>query len=103
MSENPEYLAQFKDLKKRELTVIAVFLGYIPAIACFAWAVSHFTKSETPIMVLAIAWMTLFAVSGLRVSFFKCPKCGGLFNRNKYWFTTRGRKCPHCGVNRYSK
>jgi hypothetical protein len=96
------YIEQWRNLRNREWLVIGLFLGYLPGVVGIASVISKFTPSETPVLVVALAWMATFAVTGLRVSFFPCPRCGKHFYMNKYFITTLGRKCPHCGLHRYA-
>ena len=103
MATSDNYAERFKSLRRRELLAIGLFLGYLPIVGALAWLVSRVTPSESPAMVLALAWMLAFALAGLRVSLFRCPRCAKRFYMNKYLVTTLGRKCPHCGLRRYAK
>jgi len=103
MSMSDVYVEKWKDLRRREWLVIGLFVGYLPILAGIGWLLFRVTTSETPIIIVAITWMSAFACAGLRVSFFRCPRCDQRFYMGKYFVMTLGRRCPHCGLQRYAK
>lgn len=43
----------------------------------------------------------VFAFTSLKVQFFRCPRCGELFNGSFFWINVLARQCRHCGLRKY--
>ena len=62
-----------------------VFVGYVPVISVAAILSSWLFHSFKFAFVLALAYMLLFIIAGIRVSSFYCPRCANWF-AGKWWY-----------------
>src|SRR5262252_8677343 len=53
--------------------------------------------------VVALTWMGAFVVTGIRLPFWPCPRCGERFStKGVYNKSFLARKCVHCGLPKYA-
>jgi hypothetical protein len=80
-----------------------IWLGYVPIVFAFMVLIRTLFGTFIPSFVLALAWMTLFLVVGIRLSSWHCPRCGKWFSGA--WWYSKGffaRKCVHCGLPKFA-
>jgi hypothetical protein len=71
-----------------------LLLLYIP-IVLFTAAIFN---NEKAISGTAVIWGIFVIISGLLVSFSRCPKCNKYFHMKIYWQNPFAMKCLHCGL-----
>ena len=89
------------DYRRRQWAVGVMTIGFFPLIALIAASVETLTQSDdlttffvVPLAVLVFGTWSWFVL-------FRCPNCGGYFHLADTWRLTSGRRCPHCGLERY--
>jgi len=98
------YSAAWRDLKTRRLTLLALFLGYVPGVLAIIFAIGLPLSALTGIKLdyfiypIAFTWMFGFAAAGLRLQMFRCPRCRRRFFATWWYVNTFARKCVHCGL-----
>lgn len=80
-----------------------MFFGFLPVVFLMALTIEALTQSDTLItwFVAPLAMLTLGA--GWRFIIFRCPNCGCHFHVTVAGRLTNGRRCSHCGLERYQK
>jgi len=67
----------------------------------FGVPLSNIFNSEIPAVVIALMWMTAFAIAGWRTTYWRCPRCKKSFFA-KWYINQFARKCVHCGLKKWS-
>lgn len=96
------YESKWADYRKRRNLFGLIFITYVPCVLVIGTPLSQMLKSETPYYIVAIAWMIAFAVSGWRLSYWKCPRCGNWFFAKWLYHNQFARKCMHCGLSKWA-
>ena len=88
------------------------FVGYLPAMSLADRFVrrSYGDVANTTTLVVALAWMLGFLVTGYQKGNLTCPRCGQMFFRSwddRPWRRTWRsnpftRRCLHCGLPKWS-
>jgi len=93
----------WRSLQQREWLVFLLWLGYIPGVLILGYPLSRVFDSETPFIIVGLTWMGAFAIAGIALSSFRCPRCGKPYFR-KWWFNNPlARKCVHCAFPLWSE
>jgi len=80
-------------IRRRRWLSYGLFAGWLP----FGITVSKLTTSGAIEMTAALAYMAAILVSGVKVGFSTCPKCGQYFFMSTYTNTFSSR-CMNCGL-----
>ena len=99
-------MKQWQDYRRRRKLLFFAIFGYIPACAVF-YLVTMQLYSDRFVQPFAICWMAISAFAFIRVSVFRCPRCGNkFFIRRRLAFFSDYRmfaqKCMHCDLPKYS-
>ena len=105
MIEHEIYLRAWRSYKRNVRILWVLFLGFIPFGYGVIKPLMNIYQSDIPITIFALTWSMICFYSLLRISFFKCPRCGDLFFEK--WIMGRfvgfyTGKCIHCGLQKYS-
>jgi len=103
MTETNDYINQWKDFRKRNRIVIALFIGYIPGVLILGFPLMKLLNSETPAYIIVVTWMVALVWAWIHLILFRCPRCGERFMMNRYFVVASGRKCPYCGLSKYEE
>jgi Zn ribbon nucleic-acid-binding protein len=100
-----DYRQNWQRYRKLRLLFFLIWVGYIPVVYLFSLLVSNVlgVSSTVPIFVFAGLWMLLFAITGFRLSAWRCPRCGKWFAAT-WWYNKSlfARKCVHCGLPKFA-
>jgi hypothetical protein len=90
-----------------------LYLTFVPLIGCVAFVVmlgSGFNEKQHPTVfgvagALDAICFLAFCYNGLRLSFFRCPRCAEYFSRGKMSHVKRDgfKRCRHCGLRLYGE
>lgn len=96
------YDDSWKEYKRLRNQWILVFLGYVPIVGAIGYLAIKLFHTTIPAFAVALVWMALFLVTGLRVQLWRCPRCGKWFSA-KWWYNKGflARRCVHCGLPKY--
>jgi hypothetical protein len=97
-----DYQEEWSDYRKRRNRFVLVFLTYVPVVGVSMVVTGRLIHTATPGIALAIGWMVLFAVTGIRLQRFPCPRCGEAFFARGIYHNIFARKCLNCGLAKYS-
>ena len=93
----------WRDLKRRSGILWLLLFTCIPGAFLLAYLLNDLLHQDAPFLVLALAWMTAIAWAGFRMASFACPRCGGAFFENWYFFKPLRKSCAHCSLTRWAK
>jgi hypothetical protein len=99
IGDRERYAEALGDIRHRRRLGWILFLGYIPAVAVLGPLVRSIAHPSNPDLIVAISWMALLAVAGLRVDWAPCPRCGKRFHATAFWHNPWARRCLHCGLH----
>lgn len=96
------YEEDWREYRRARNAFLLVFLTYVPV--CFGVGVISVKLLGifTPGFVVAAIWMILFLFNGIRLSTWRCPRCGKWFSAT-WWYNLGflARRCVHCGLPKY--
>ena len=95
--------AAWRDLGRRSTMLWLLLLGCVPGMFLFAYFLNDLLLQDAPFFVVAVVWMVPIAWAGSRMASFLCPRCGGVFFENWYFFKPLRRSCAHCNLLRWAK
>ncbi len=101
MPDQSDYSSAWQDYRRRRLWYYVIWLGGIPVIFILNYLLTKITHSEVPFAVMAVSWMLGFLVLGLRISYFKCPRCNETFFKTFFYHNPFARRCVHCQLPKY--
>lgn len=102
LKKNVMYQEQWDEYKKRRRIFILVWLLYLPVAGGIALFFKKMFGSEELILPVVFAWMVFFLIAGLRMTFWKCPKCGNSFFFKFSEINIFPQKCVHCGLKKWA-
>jgi hypothetical protein len=85
------FVLALDDIRRRRRMAWTVFLLYLPVVVIF---VLVFGEAFEPYVILI--GMGLFAFTGLRVWWVKCPRCGDKFHATTWYHNIWTSECLHC-------
>lgn len=92
-------------IRKRRAQLWAAFWGYLPAMFLVGWAAQALGFGvERIVVVAALGWMALSAVTYFRAVRAPCPRCGKPFSHRDdhpvfvYRINLLSLKCLNCGL-----
>jgi hypothetical protein len=93
----------WKEYKRTRNTFLLLAVLYVPVCGGIFITSMKLFQTVTPGFVIAFLWMAMLAVSGTRVSLWRCPNCGEWFS-GTWWYNLGflARRCVHCGLRKYS-
>jgi hypothetical protein len=97
-----DYAELWQEYRRRRNLLLFAFVGYIPAVALTEILTTWMFKTATPPFVVAFSWMAFYAVAGIRLQRFKCPRCSRLFFAKWWYHNMFARGCVHCGLPKYA-
>ena len=104
MTPAVNYQEHWRRYKKLRTFFFLIWLGYVPACIVFTMFFYPRLHSFAPSVAFALLWMLMFAVAGMRLAAWRCPRCGKVFSRTGWY--RRGillaPKCVHCGLPKYA-
>jgi hypothetical protein len=77
---------------------MGAWLGFLPVEAMVGAPLAHRMQSGTPMVLVAVVCMGAFAVGGIAVSRWDCPRCGKSFHIRGLKKNLFARRCLHCGL-----
>jgi len=90
------------EYRRRYRLFFAVFLSYVPGVFLVSVPVMWLSGSETPVYLVAGAWMLAAVVTWVRLSTFRCPRCTKWFAAGWYFNNPLARRCVHCGLPKWA-
>jgi Zn ribbon nucleic-acid-binding protein len=97
-----ELVDPWREYRRRRNLLLFAFLGGVPLVSITAVAGEKFFHSAAPASVVAVGWMVLFAVAGIRMNFFSCPRCHKPFFLKWWYHDLFAGRCVHCGLPKYT-
>ena len=89
-------IESWDDYRRRRRWFLAIWLTYIPGVFALGYPISLFTGSETPIYIIAGAWMLAFIAVENYMDAFPCPRCLRAFFWKRWFHNPLARQCVHC-------
>jgi hypothetical protein len=105
MSEG--YTERWRKNTVRPLAAGLWFVLGLPAILGIAAALLFATGAGAvvggAVLVLFLLWLAVLAPLVLRVTRFRCPRCGNLYFSHKELYIGAGRRCGNCQLALYAE
>jgi hypothetical protein len=98
MSDYQQEWERYKTLRNQ---FVFVFAG-APIVFTFQYLTVKLFHTTFPALILNICWTVLLVLSGFRMLWFPCPRCGKMFFAKWYFDDAFARRCVHCGLPKYS-
>jgi hypothetical protein len=109
-----KYAEQWQDYRRRRNLLLFAYIGFLPVAIVFILVTlllfGDKPHTDTPGGVFGFCWLAFSFFASLRVSRFRCPRCGNMFfyqvEQRLVFRIWRGNvfsgKCLHCGLPKYS-
>ncbi len=98
------YAEQWNEYRKRLLMFWSMWLGGIPLVAGVGILLSQVLPGnlvERIFPAIAGAWMLAFAAAGIRLTYWRCPRCRRFFFERGMFVNQLGRRCLHCRLKKW--
>jgi hypothetical protein len=97
-----DYTAQWAEYRRRRNIFLLMFLTYTPGVWLLGSILLRVFGKESGFFVVAICWMAAFVVTGSRMVYWECPRCGKWFHA-KWWSSSPfARRCVHCRLSKWA-
>jgi len=96
------YENQWEEYRKLSKQFLWAWIGYLPGMAVIGISISRFIETETPVIIIAVIWLCVCAVTAVRLGLWKCPKCGNRFALKGLYRNSATDKCLHCGLPKWA-
>jgi hypothetical protein len=90
-------------LDQRSTVMWWLLLGSLPGMFASAYVLNDLLHQDASAFGVVFLWMAAIGWAGLRVASFACPRCGGRFFENWYFFKPLRANCAHCNLSRNAK
>jgi len=105
-----DYTSAWDAYRRRRRWVFGIGLGGWAGLGVFAMLLhaGNFQGKRPSIpefcfSTLILIWFVTSAIAGIRLSFFKCPRCGRQFFATWWYHNGFARRCVHCGLRKWAK
>src|ERR1017187_8399617 len=88
---------------RRRRWFFGVWLGGIPVFVVLSMSLIALLHSDLPFYFVGGAYMLAFVIASLRLSFFRCPRCGHPFFTTWWRGNPLAQKCLHCRLPKWSE
>ena len=100
------YAEQWQNYRKRRLMFWSVLLGGFLFVAFLGIVLSQMLPTnivDPAILILGGAWMLAYAVVGIRLSYWRCPRCRRYYFGGALMVNQLARRCRHCGLQKWDE
>jgi hypothetical protein len=94
---------QWKDYRRRRNLLAFAFIGFVPIVGTLGYLTKRFLDTDLPFDIIAPCWAAFFAVAGIRLQLFTCPRCRKRFFMKFLYRNPFASRCLHCGLAKYSE
>jgi len=82
---------------------LALWVGFLPLAAIFSKSIERIVERPEIEAALIIFWVAAFIFVAVRLTFWRCPRCGDRFMGQKWYGPDLAAwKCGSCGLERPS-
>jgi hypothetical protein len=96
------YVTHWAEYRRRRNIFWLVLATYVPGVLTLGLPARWLFGSDLAIYVVAATWMIAFAVSGTRMTMWKCPRCGRSFFRTFWGGNPLAARCVHCRLPKWA-
>ncbi|MGD0625569.1 MAG: hypothetical protein ABSB32_12705 [Thermodesulfobacteriota bacterium] len=97
-----QFSLAWKDYKRRRRWFFGAWLGGFVVVASLAALLNRMSLGDLAFWVLGPLWLVAFVIAGLRLEFFRCPRCHRHFFCARWYYNLFARRCVHCGLPKWS-
>jgi hypothetical protein len=100
------YAEQWNDYRKRLGLFWSVLLGGTPFVALCIYVLDQIlpgSVSSPATIALPIAVMLTYAVAGMRLTWFRCPRCQNPYFARGLLVNQLAGHCLHCGLEKWQE
>lgn len=95
------YERQWKDYRRLRNQFVLAWMGFFP-VAVVLIGISRNQHSPRLGYATVIVWIALIFLTGIRVYFWRCPRCGKQYAPFAGSALINVQQCAHCGLPRNS-
>src|SRR6266404_4078074 len=96
-----EHREQWEKYRRLWIYWVAIFAGFVPVVMGLTIASSKILHTDAAFPYIGGFWAALWIFSGLRISAWRCPRCGKSFI-GRWWYGNtplfNRSRCAHCGL-----
>lgn len=91
----------WNEYRRRFRVFIGAWFGGLVFAAALMYALSLVGAADSLGMVIGASWLLCFAIAGIRLQLFACPRCCNPFFSGHFYYWPFARKCLHCGLPKW--
>jgi hypothetical protein len=100
------YEEQWKECRKRWLMLWKCLAGGFFLVGIVGFLLSQMrlgNLADYLFPAVGGAWMLAFAVSGIRLTYWRCPRCRNYYFVRAMMTNQLARRCLHCGLKKWDE
>jgi hypothetical protein len=102
------FAEQWQQYRRLRATVLVLAIGLLPwSFAMGLVAARLRPPMQSAVILVGVGgWLVAVWFTGMRLSFWRCPRCGKPFGRRPFGGTKSNkflRECVHCGLPKYAE
>jgi hypothetical protein len=103
INDHAHFASSWNDYRRRRRWFFGNWIGGFFVIAVLAGIGSSLSLDDLVFYALCPAWLLGFAITSVRLSLFRCPRCGRCFSCTWWFGDPLTQHCLHCGLPKWSK
>jgi hypothetical protein len=100
---NSDFDYAWNDYRRRRIWFFVIWLGGIPVSIVLSGSLMSLFHSDLPFYFVGGGYLLAFLAASLRLSLFKCPRCGHAFFTTWTSGNPLAQKCKHCGLPKWAE
>lgn len=101
--KNRSYVESWRDYRERVQLFYGVWLGGFLITVSLAYALSHISASNWPVLAIGLPWILGCFSAGAHLQLFLCPRCHNQFSKALGCYRPFARRCVHCDLPKWQE
>jgi hypothetical protein len=100
------YAEQWDNYRKRLLMFWSILLGgflFVAVVGILLSQVLPANMADPIIYAMCVAWMLAYAVAGIRLTSWRCPRCRKEYFVGAILVNQLASRCLHCGLKKWDE
>ncbi len=97
------YRLPWSEYRRRRRWFFIALLAYLPSVAAVGYPLRALLGSDIVFLVIACLWLLVFAVVGIRMNSFPCPRCHRPFFFRWPVSSPLASECIRCGFPKWGE